>query len=89
VLVSQPDNAPLLEALGVLDAARGDFAEARDSLEHALALRPSSHVGHYNLAKVYLALGDRARAAAEARRALQLYPSPDYARLLRQAGDGQ
>jgi tetratricopeptide (TPR) repeat protein len=84
VLAGQPDNAPLLEALGVIGAREGRYAEARDSLERALTLRPSSHVAHYNLAKVWLALGDRARAETEARRALQLYPSDEYAQLLRQ-----
>jgi tetratricopeptide (TPR) repeat protein len=84
VLAGQPDNAPLLEALGVVSASQGRYEEARDSLERALALRPASHIGHYNLARVYLALGDRARADTEARRALQLYPTDDYARLLRQ-----
>lgn len=84
VLQEQPDNGPVLEALGVLAARRQDFPQAARQLQAALAIRPRSHVAHYNLARVYLALGDRRQAAAEATKAVDLNPAPDYRELLAQ-----
>jgi tetratricopeptide (TPR) repeat protein len=84
----QPDNAPILEALGYMEAARQQYPEAQQTLERAVALRPRSHVAHYNLARVYLALGDRTRAAEEAGIAAGLYPSPDYEALVSQISSG-
>jgi hypothetical protein len=57
-------------------------------LQHAVALRPGSHVAHFNLARVYLKLGDRQRAAEEAGIAVKLHPSPDYESLLSQIESG-
>ena len=54
----------------------------------AIELRPGSHVAHYNLARVYLAIGDRKRAAEEAGIAVNLNPSPDYQALLNQIEAG-
>jgi hypothetical protein len=82
VVRDQPDNAPVLEALGFIAASREDYAQAQQYLQRALILRPASHVGHFNLARVYLAEDDRARAAEEARIAVRLYPSPEYQDLL-------
>jgi uncharacterized protein HemY len=80
----QPDNGPILEALGYTAAANRQYEEAAQDLERAIALRPRSHVAHSNLARAYLALGRRAAAAQEAKIAIDLYPSPDYQALLRQ-----
>jgi tetratricopeptide (TPR) repeat protein len=80
----QPDNGPILEALGYTAAANRQYEEAAQDLERAIALRPRSHVAHSNLARAYLALGRRAEAAREAKIAIDLYPSPDYQALLRQ-----
>jgi tetratricopeptide (TPR) repeat protein len=81
-LRDQPDNAPVLEAMGVISATAGKYADAKGYLQHALELRPASHVGHFNLARVYLALDDRAHAEEEAKRALALDPLPEYQTLL-------
>ena len=86
VLRDQPDNAPVLEALGVIAATAGKYLEARQYLQRALELRPASHVGHFNLARVDLALDDRVHAAEEAKIALQLDPLPEYQALLERIG---
>jgi len=78
----QPDNGAILEALGYTDAVQKQYSEAAQVLQRAVELRPRSHVAHFNLARVYLALGDRQRADAEARVAVNLHPAPDYQALL-------
>jgi 4-amino-4-deoxy-L-arabinose transferase-like glycosyltransferase len=80
----QPENGAILEALGFTAIARQQYSEAVDDYERAIKLRPRSHVAHYNLARVFLVLGDRKRSAEEAKIALILYPSPDYRALLTQ-----
>ena len=88
-LREQPDNAPELEAMGVISASAGKYPDARGYLQHALELRPASHVGHFNLARVYLALDDRPHAEAEAKQALALDPLPEYQALLDRIEAGQ
>jgi tetratricopeptide (TPR) repeat protein len=78
----QPDNAPIIEALGFIAASGQQYREAVNDFQRAIELRPRSYVAHFNLAKAYLALGDRPRAAAEARTALELSPSSDTQALL-------
>ncbi len=80
----QPDNGPIFEALGYTAVVRRDYAAAEKAFQRAVELRPNSHVAHFNLARAYLALGDRSHAAEEAARAVRLYPSPDYQALLEQ-----
>jgi 4-amino-4-deoxy-L-arabinose transferase-like glycosyltransferase len=80
----QPHNGPILEALGFTAIARQQYGEAAQDYQRAIEIRPQSHVAHYNLAKVFLQLGDRERAAAEAKIAIALYPSADYQALLKQ-----
>jgi tetratricopeptide (TPR) repeat protein len=84
IALEQPDNGPILEALGFTAIKRMDFAEAAQDYERAIAARPRSHVAHYNLAKVYLQLGNRARALEEAKAAADLNPSADYLGLVGQ-----
>ena len=84
----QPDNAAIFEALGYTDAVTQQYEQAAQALQHAIALRPGSHVAHFNLARVYLKLGDRQRAAEEASIAVKLHPSPDYESLLSQIEAG-
>ena len=84
----QPNNAPIFEALGYTAVAQQHYDDAAHALQHAIELRPGSHVAHYNLARVYLALGDRARAAEEAGIAVNLNPSPDYQALVNQIEAG-
>jgi tetratricopeptide (TPR) repeat protein len=85
IATEQPDNGPIVEALAYTASAGGQYGEAAAELERAIALRPRSHVAHYNLARAYLALGRREDAAREAQTALGLHPSPDYQDLVRQA----
>jgi tetratricopeptide (TPR) repeat protein len=84
----QPNNAPIFEALGYTAVARQQYDAAAQALQHAIELRPGSHVAHYNLARVYLALGDHKRAEQEAGIAVNLNPSPDYQALLNQIEAG-
>jgi tetratricopeptide (TPR) repeat protein len=84
VASEQPRNGPILEALGFTAIARQQYREAARDYQRAIEIRPQSHVAHYNLAKVFLELGDRERASAEARIAVGLYPSADYQALLDQ-----
>jgi tetratricopeptide (TPR) repeat protein len=84
----QPNNAPIFEALGYTAVAQQHYDDAEHALQHAIELRPGSHVAHYNLARVYLAIGDRKRAAEEAGIAVNLNPSPDYQALLNQIEAG-
>jgi rhomboid protease GluP len=84
----QPDNGAILEALGFTDAVQKQYTDAAQVLQRAVELRPRSHVAHFNLARVYLELGDRQRAAAEATVAVNLHPSPDYQALLSQIESG-
>ena len=84
----QPNNAPIFEALGYTAVARQHYDDAAQALQHAIELRPKSHLAHYNLARVYLALGDRKRAAEEAGIAVSLNPAPDYQALLNQIEAG-
>jgi tetratricopeptide (TPR) repeat protein len=85
VALEQPDNGPILEALGYLAAVGGQYDEAVRRYQRAVDLRPMSYLAHYNLAKALLALGRRDESAKEARIALKLDPSPDVQALLRQA----
>jgi tetratricopeptide (TPR) repeat protein len=78
----QPGNAPMLEALGYLAILRHDYAGAAAAYERALQIRPRSDQAHFNLAKVYLQLGNREQAREQAKIAASLKPDPDYQRLL-------
>jgi tetratricopeptide (TPR) repeat protein len=84
----QPYNGAILEALGFTEAVNKQYDAAAQALQRAVELRPHSHVAHYNLARVYLALRDRKRARDEAEIAADLYPSPDYQALLSKIQSG-
>ena len=84
----QPENGAILEALGYTEAVQKQYTEAAQVLQRAVELRPRSHVAHFNLARVYLLLGDRQRAQVEATTAQELHPSPDYQALLAQIQSG-
>jgi tetratricopeptide (TPR) repeat protein len=85
----QPDNEPIIEALGYLAATGRDYASAVRFYERAVALRPRSSVAHFNLAKAWLAAGDRPKAAAEATVAASLDPTPEAAALLRESAEAR
>jgi uncharacterized protein HemY len=82
VLREQPDNAPILEAVGYLAVQRGDYPTAEAAYEHAISVRPRSDQAHYNLSKVYLRLNKPEAALQQAQIALGLKPDPDYAALV-------
>jgi tetratricopeptide (TPR) repeat protein len=84
VAAADPSNSAILEAQGYIAASQKRYTEAASELQHAIELRPRSHLGHYNLARVYMQLGDRQRALSEARTAEQLHPSADYDALVQQ-----
>ena len=74
-----PRNIRAHNNLGVAYLRLGKFKEARAVLERALRVTPrQNYRGWFNLASVYSAMGDRARACALMRRALEL--NPGYAR---------
>jgi predicted Zn-dependent protease len=80
----QPDNEPVLEALGYVAASAQKYDEAVQDFGRAVTLRPRSTVAHFNLAKALLSRGDRAQAAEEARIALSLDPTPETQALLQE-----
>jgi tetratricopeptide (TPR) repeat protein len=80
----EPQNEQILEALGYTAIARQDYSEAASDYQRAIALRPRAHIAHYNLAKIYLKLGDLKHAEQEAQIAMNLDASPDYKVLLEQ-----
>ena len=84
VAIEQPDNGSIMEARGFLAASAQQYQDAVTIYTQAIALRPRSYVAHYNLAKALLLVGDRNRAAEEARTAMILSPSVESKTLLQQ-----
>jgi predicted Zn-dependent protease len=82
IAAQQPENGAILEALGYTAIARQNYDEAASYYQRAIALRPRSHVAHYNLARALLLLGRASQAEVEAKIAVSLNPSPDYQELL-------
>ena len=70
ILEEDPDFAPALAALGHVALVKGDADAAVRQLEQARALRPGGATDEL-LVEAYLALGDKARAAAAASRVHQ------------------
>jgi len=70
--ISDRLRAGLIANRGVIHYKRGDYAEARRDLEYALELAPGLAEASVNLSAVLIRLGEPARAAAEAGRALDL-----------------
>ena len=83
-LAQQPDDGALIEAQAYLAAAQKRYVEAASELQHAIELRPGSHLAHYNLARVYMMMGDHERALSEAKLAAGLKSSADYDALVMQ-----
>lgn len=69
LIVDHPDLAEPYNNLAALQAASGDYAKARGTLEQALRANPAYATAHENLGDVYAAL-----AAQSYRRALALEP---------------
>lgn len=64
--------AQVYSNIGSLHHQRGEYAEAVDAYQKAIALRPSSHTTYRNLGDAYGRLGRDADAATEYRRAIEL-----------------
>lgn len=92
ILQQHPGAAEPVHLLGLLALHRQEHARARRLLEHSVTLQPEVAGFHFNLAKLYDALGEEALALQALRRAIQLNPDfadayMDLALLLEQRGD--
>lgn len=56
------------------DLQAGNLESGREKLERVVALDPSAALARANLARIYLRMGERARALEQARRAVELAP---------------
>ena len=65
VLRHDPDNARALQGLGRIADHRGDLTASRDYLQRSASSAPKIGETHLLLAKVFLRLGDKHRAARE------------------------
>jgi predicted O-linked N-acetylglucosamine transferase (SPINDLY family) len=72
VLSIEPGNADALHLLGMVAYQRGQFAEAIESLNQAIALKASVPEFHNNLGEAYRAVGQADNAIVCYRRALAL-----------------
>ena len=84
----EPGNPAVIANLGILQASKGDFPAAIQSLTAALAADPGLHEARFNLAVAYAKAGRRTEAAGTARDLLSRLPSdapqrPEVQRLLR------
>jgi protein O-mannosyl-transferase len=79
-LADMPDNPIALSNLGMAMLEKKRYDEAAGYLQEAIALRPRFSAPHIHLAGVYAAKGDNARAEAELRRAVEIYPMSTRAR---------
>jgi len=72
-----PDDADVLIVEGTYFYRRKDYARAKQSLEQALEINPSSADAHYNLGLLYVESGDLAKAREHADAAYSIgYPLP-------------
>ncbi|MDT7690251.1 MAG: hypothetical protein QOE46_3010 [Acidobacteriota bacterium] len=62
-----PNSYEALNKLGDAYYYAGNYYKALDSYKRAVMLRPEEAEGHYNLALVYLEIGDRDAASAQGR----------------------
>lgn len=88
VLSDESDPAPLAEALralGFLAYQRGDVTTALDRYKQALLLDPENEEALAWLGRIYLELGDGARAAEYWRLAASVNPSPRNTYFAKQA----
>jgi Flp pilus assembly protein TadD len=73
-LESYPDNADAWHLLGVLSHQKNDNDLALKLINTAIGIQPNTADFHNNLARVYLALGNKNMADLEYHRALKLNP---------------
>jgi cytochrome c-type biogenesis protein CcmH/NrfG len=81
----EPDNPVILANTGILQASRGQYAAAIESLQSALAKDPGLDQARFTLAVTYAKAGRRPDAAAAARDLLARLPadSPNRAEIER------
>jgi choline-sulfatase len=72
----EPSSPVVLANIGILRAAKGDFAAAIDALKAALAADPDLHEARFNLTLAYARAGRRPEALAAGRELLARLP-PD------------
>jgi Flp pilus assembly protein TadD len=80
----EPGNGGFTDTLGYALLKNGRSDEARRVLEKAAAILPDNPSVNFHLALAYRATGDKSRAAATLRKALQLgnFPEEPEARIL-------
>jgi Tfp pilus assembly protein PilF len=76
----QPDNADVLDTYGWALHHTGRTTDARNVLERAYAAKPDMFCIHYHLGAVYLAMGDREKAAVHFRRQVERRSTREAAR---------
>lgn len=79
-LEMQPDNADVLDTYGWALHHTGRTTDARNVLERAYAAKPDMFCIHYHLGAVYLAMGDREKAAVHFRRQVERRSTREAAR---------
>ncbi|MCW5637504.1 MAG: PEP-CTERM system TPR-repeat protein PrsT [Rubrivivax sp.] len=60
-----PKQPPFMDTLAAIQSARGEHAKAIEMQTQALALQPGNAAYRLNLAKIYVAAGDKAKAKVE------------------------
>ena len=60
-----PDQPAFMDTWAAILAARGEYAKAIDLQGKVMALQPTNHVFRLNLAKIYVAAGDKTKARVE------------------------
>jgi predicted O-linked N-acetylglucosamine transferase (SPINDLY family) len=83
ILAERPEDADVLQLLGVLSLQRGKRDEAREMLRRALTIDPSAPDCHYHLGVLLADEGNHAAACASFEEAARLQPDFDqpYSRL--------
>ena len=74
ILQADPKDADAFHLLGIIALQEGRCDEAINTIRHALSLKPSAAVFHYNLGLAYLASRQSQKAEGCFREALRLQP---------------
>lgn len=76
ILAGDPDNASVLQLLGLIFAARNEIKPAEHHMQKSLSINPKQAVVHYNLGMLYAKAGRKQEALASFDSAVRL--KPDY-----------